>query len=144
MTSAPAPGEAIAGVRLVVCVGTGGVGKTTVAAAIALEAAQRGARALVLNPSFVVADEPVSALDVSVQAQVLNLLKQLQRDLGLTYLFITHDLAVVRVMAHRIGVLKSGKLVEEQATAELIESPQSDYTKMLIRSAPRIKKTTAA
>ncbi|UCH38900.1 MAG: ABC transporter ATP-binding protein [Gammaproteobacteria bacterium] len=96
------------------------------------------ARALASNPDFIVCDEPTSALDVSVQAQVLNLLKQLQRDLGLTYLFITHDLAVVRVMAHRIGVLKSGKLVEEQATAELIESPQSDYTKMLIRSAPRI------
>ena len=96
------------------------------------------ARALASKPDFIVCDEPTSALDVSVQAQVLNLLKELQRNLGLTYLFITHDLAVVRVMAHRIGVLKSGKLVEEQATAELIESPQSDYTKMLIRSAPRI------
>lgn len=96
------------------------------------------ARALASKPDFIICDEPTSALDVSVQAQVLNLLKQLQRDLGLTYLFITHDLAVVRVMAHRIGVLKSGRLVEEQATAELIESPQSDYTQMLIRSAPRI------
>ena len=96
------------------------------------------ARALASKPDFIVCDEPTSALDVSVQAQVLNLLKQLQQDLGLTYLFITHDLAVVRVMAHRIGVLKSGKLVEEQATADLIESPQSDYTRMLIRSAPRI------
>ena len=96
------------------------------------------ARALASKPDFIVCDEPTSALDVSVQAQVLNLLKRLQRDLGLTYLFITHDLAVVRVMAHRIGVLKSGKLVEEQSTAELIESPQSDYTRMLIRSAPRI------
>ena len=96
------------------------------------------ARALASNPEFIVCDEPTSALDVSVQAQVLNLLKELQRDLGLTYLFITHDLAVVRVMAHRIGVLKSGRLVEEQDTAALIESPQSDYTKMLIRSAPRI------
>ncbi|HEY5738601.1 MAG TPA: ATP-binding cassette domain-containing protein [Gammaproteobacteria bacterium] len=96
------------------------------------------ARALASKPDFIVCDEPTSALDVSVQAQVLNLLKRLQRDLGLTYLFITHDLAVVRVMAHRIGVLKSGKLVEEQSTADLIESPQSDYTRMLIRSAPRI------
>ena len=96
------------------------------------------ARALASKPDFIVCDEPTSALDVSVQAQVLNLLKQLQRDLGLTYLFITHDLAVVRVMAHWIGVLKSGKLVEEEATEKLIESPQSDYTQMLIRSAPRI------
>ena len=96
------------------------------------------ARALASNPDFIVCDEPTSALDVSVQAQVLNLLKQLQQDLGLTYLFITHDLAVVRVMAHRIGVLKSGKLVEEQDTKALIESPRSEYTQMLIRSAPRI------
>ena len=98
------------------------------------------ARALASRPDFIVCDEPTSALDVSVQAQVLNLLKELQRDLGLTFLFITHDLAVVRVMAHRIGVLKAGKLIEEQATAELIASPQSEYTRMLIRSAPRIRK----
>ena len=97
------------------------------------------ARALASRPDFIVCDEPTSALDVSIQAQVLNLLKELQRDLGLTYLFITHDLAVVRVMAHRIGVLKSGQLVEEQETATLIGSPQSDYTRMLIRSAPRIR-----
>ena len=98
------------------------------------------ARALAVNPDLLVLDEPVSALDVSVQSQVLNLLMELQRDLGLTFLFITHDLAVVRVMAHRIGVLKAGKLIEEQATAELIASPQSEYTRMLIRSAPRIRK----
>ena len=96
------------------------------------------ARALASRPEFIVCDEPTSALDVSVQAQVLNLLKSLQNDLGLTYLFITHDLAVVRVMAHRIGVLKSGRLIEEESTESLIESPQSEYTKMLIRSAPRI------
>ncbi len=101
------------------------------------------ARALASKPDFIVCDEPTSALDVSVQAQVLNLLKELQRDLGLTYLFITHDLAVVRVMAHWIGVLKSGKLVEEEATEKLIESPQSDYTQMLIRSAPRIHRAAS-
>lgn len=97
------------------------------------------ARALASDPDFIVCDEPTSALDVSVQAQVLNLLKRLQRDLGLTFLFITHDLAVVRVMAHRIGVLKAGRLIEEQGATELIASPQSEYTRMLIRSAPRIR-----
>lgn len=100
------------------------------------------ARALASRPEFIVCDEPTSALDVSVQAQVLNLLKRLQNDLGLTYLFITHDLAVVRVMAHRIGVLKSGRLIEEESTESLIEFPQSEYTKMLIRSAPRIGRAT--
>ena len=95
------------------------------------------ARALASNPQFIVCDEPTSALDVSVQAQVLNLLKQLQRDLKLTYLFISHDMAVVRVMAHRIGVLKDGRLVEENAAGELIESPQDPYTRMLMHSTPR-------
>lgn len=95
------------------------------------------ARSLASNPSFIVCDEPTSALDVSVQAQVLNLLKQLQIDLGLTYLFISHDMAVVRVMAHRIGVLKSGKLVEENHAASLIENPKQPYTKMLMDATPR-------
>ena len=95
------------------------------------------ARSLASNPSFIVCDEPTSALDVSVQAQVLNLLKQLQKDLGLTYLFISHDMAVVRVMAHRIGVLKSGKLVEENHAASLIENPKQLYTKMLMDATPR-------
>ena len=98
------------------------------------------ARALASRPDFIVCDEPTSALDVSVQAQVLNLLKKLQKELGLTYLFITHDLAVVRVMAHKIGVLKSGKIVEEQETSELLKTPKSSYTRMLIKSAPRIRK----
>ena len=95
------------------------------------------ARALASNPQFIVCDEPTSALDVSVQAQVLNLLKQLQRDLQLTYLFISHDMAVVRVMAHRIGVLKDGRLIEENAPDALIESPQQPYTRMLMDSTPR-------
>lgn len=95
------------------------------------------ARALASNPSFIVCDEPTSALDVSVQAQVLNLLKKLQKDLELTYLFISHDMAVVRVMAHRIGVLKSGKLVEENDAASLIENPQQPYTQMLMDATPR-------
>ena len=95
------------------------------------------ARALASNPEFIVCDEPTSALDVSVQAQVLNLLKQLQRDLGLTYLFISHDMAVVRVMAHRIGVMKAGKLIEEKVATTLIEKPEQPYTKMLMNATPR-------
>jgi len=95
------------------------------------------ARALASNPHFIVCDEPTSALDVSVQAQVLNLLKQLQRDLQLTYLFISHDMAVVRVMAHRIGVLKDGQLIEENEPGALIESPRQPYTRMLMDSTPR-------
>ena len=75
---------------------------------------------------------------MSVQAQVLNLLKQLQRDLGLTYLFITHDLAVVATMASRIGVLQSGRLVEEGHSEAIFQNPQTDYTRMLIDSAPRL------
>ena len=95
------------------------------------------ARAVASNPQFIVCDEPTSALDVSVQAQVLNLLKILQRELQLTYLFISHDMAVVRVMAHRIGVLKDGKLVEENEADALIETPQQPYTRMLMDSTPR-------
>lgn len=98
------------------------------------------ARALASEPKFLVCDEPTSALDVSVQAQVLNLLKALQRDLGLTYMFITHDLAVVRTMAHRIGVLKQGVLVEEQDADNLFQSPQHEYTRMLLRSSPILKR----
>jgi len=95
------------------------------------------ARALASNPQFIVCDEPTSALDVSVQAQVLNLLKMLQRELQLTYLFISHDMAVVRVMAHRIGVLKDGRLVEENEAGALIETPQDPYTRMLMEATPR-------
>ena len=96
------------------------------------------ARALASEPEFIICDEPTSALDVSVQAQVLNLLKQLQRELGLTYLFITHDLAVVATMARKIGVLQSGKLVEEGDTVDILNNPSTEYTKMLIDSAPRL------
>ena len=96
------------------------------------------ARALASEPEFIICDEPTSALDVSVQAQVLNLLKQLQRELGLTYLFITHDLAVVATMARQIGVLQSGKLVEEGDTLSLLNNPATEYTRMLIDSAPRL------
>lgn len=97
------------------------------------------ARALASEPEFIICDEPTSALDVSVQAQVLNLLKRLQRELGLTYLFITHDLAVVATMANKIGVLKSGRLVEEGNTLDLLNNPRSEYTQALIESAPRVQ-----
>ena len=96
------------------------------------------ARALASEPSFLVCDEPTSALDVSVQAQVLNLLKRLQSELGLTYLFITHDLAVVRSMAHEIGVLKQGNLVEQASADDLFANPQHSYTQMLLAAAPVI------
>lgn len=96
------------------------------------------ARALASEPEFIICDEPTSALDVSVQAQVLNLLKDLQRDMGLTYLFITHDLAVVATVADQIGVLQSGELLEEQDRKSLFLNPQHAYTKMLLNSAPRL------
>jgi ABC-type oligopeptide transport system ATPase subunit len=94
------------------------------------------ARALALNPKLIVCDEPVSALDVSIQAQNLNLLKDLQRDFGLTYLFISHDLAVVRTMADEIAVMNQGKLVEVGPAEEVYSSPKEEYTKALFTAVP--------
>lgn len=96
------------------------------------------ARAIILRPDFIIADEPVSALDVSIQAQILNLLKDLKEQLNLTYLFISHNLSVVHHIADRVAVMYKGEIVEIATKEELFENPIHPYTKLLINSTPQI------
>lgn len=97
------------------------------------------ARALALNPQILIADEPVSALDVSVQAQVLNLLKDIARTRKLSMLFVTHDFAVARFLCDEIAVMQNGKIVEQAPSEELFSHPQTDYTKKLLAAVPKVE-----
>ncbi|GEN30789.1 peptide/nickel transport system ATP-binding protein [Cerasibacillus quisquiliarum] len=96
------------------------------------------ARAIALKPKLIIADEPVSALDVSVQAQVLNFMQDIQKELDLTYLFISHDLGVIRHMCNRIGIMYKGRYVEEGTTEDIFNNPQHIYTKRLVAAIPDI------
>ena len=96
------------------------------------------ARAIALKPKLIIADEPVSALDVSVQAQVLNFMQDIQKELGLTYLFISHDLGIIKHMCDRIGIMYKGRYVEQGTPEDIFNNPQHIYTKRLVAAIPDI------
>ena len=96
------------------------------------------ARSLILEPEFIIADEPVSALDVSIQAQIINLLKQLKEDFNLTFLFISHDLSVIKYLSDRIAIMYLGEIVEIGKTEEIFNYPKHPYTKALLSSVPKL------
>ena len=96
------------------------------------------ARALAMQPKIIIADEPVSSLDLSIQAQILNLLKELKKGFELSYIFITHDLAVIRYMADRVLVMKDGAIVEQGDVNSILTKPRNPYTEQLIEAVPRI------
>ncbi|HHH19485.1 MAG TPA: ABC transporter ATP-binding protein, partial [Campylobacterales bacterium] len=99
------------------------------------------ARALAVEPELIICDEPTSALDVSVRSQVLKLLRELQEESGISYLFITHDLSIIDVVADHVAVMKEGKLVEVGAVDEVMRNPQHSYTRRLLDSAPKLPTT---
>ena len=99
------------------------------------------ARALAVKPKLIICDEPTSALDVSVQAQILSLLKNLQKEYQLGYLFITHNISVVEYIAHYVAVMYKGKIVEQGSVEEILKNPKHSYTKKLLSAVPRVELT---